>query len=105
MSSLLNKFVSRVEFESYEDFKENFRINVPDNFNFAYDVVDDYAENIPDKIAMVWCDDHDNDRVFTFADMKYYGDKAANFFTSCGIKKGDTVMLTLKARYEFWFCL
>ncbi|MGZ7160321.1 MAG: AMP-binding protein, partial [Methanobacterium sp.] len=105
MSSILNKFVPRVEFESYEDFKENFRINVPDNFNFAYDVVDDYAENIPDKIAMVWCDDHDNDRVFTFADMKYYGDKAANFFTSCGIKKGDTVMLTLKARYEFWFCL
>ncbi|MGZ7095497.1 MAG: AMP-binding protein [Methanobacterium sp.] len=105
MSSILNKFVPRVEFESYEDFKENFRINVPDNFNFAYDVVDDYAENIPDKIAMVWCDDHDNDRVFTFANMKYYGDKAANFFTSCGIKKGDTVMLTLKARYEFWFCL
>jgi len=105
MSSLLNKFVSRVEFESYEDFKENFRINVPDNFNFAYDVVDEYAEKIPDKIAMVWCDDHDNDRVFTFADMKYYSDKAANFFIKCGIKKGDTVMLTLKARYEFWFCI
>lgn len=105
MSSLLNKFVPRVEFESYEDFKENFRINVPDNFNFAYDVVDEYAEKIPDKIAMVWCDDHDNDRVFTFADMKYYSDKAANFFIKCGIKKGDTVMLTLKARYEFWFCI
>ncbi len=105
MSSLLNKFVSRVEFESYEDFKENFKINIPENFNFAYDVVDEYAEKIPDKIAMVWCDDNDNDRVFTFADMKYYSDKAANFFTKCGIKKGDTVMLTLKARYEFWFCI
>lgn len=105
MSSLLNKFVSRVEFESYEDFKENFKINVPDNFNFAYDVVDKYAEEVPDKIAMVWCDDHDNEQVFTFADMKYYSDKAANFFIKCGIKKGDTVMLTLKARYEFWFCI
>ena len=105
MSSLLNKFLSKVEFESYEDFKENFKINIPENFNFAYDVVDEYAENIPDKIAMVWCDDNDNDRVFTFADMKYYSDKAANFFIKCGIKKGDTVMLTLKARYEFWFCL
>jgi acetyl-CoA synthetase len=104
MSSLLNKFVSMIEFESYEDFKENFKINIPENFNFAYDVVDDYATNIPDKIAMVWCDDN-NDRVFTFADMKYYSDKAANFFIKCGIKKGDTVMLTLKARYEFWFCL
>lgn len=105
MSSILNKFVNKVEFESYEDFKENFRIIVPNNFNFAYDVVDEYAEQIPDKIALVWCDDHDNDTVFTFEDMKYYSDKAANFFTKSGIKKGDTVMLTLKARYEFWFCL
>jgi acetyl-CoA synthetase len=105
MSSLLNKFLSKVEFESYEDFKENFKINVPDNFNFAYDVVDEYAEQIPDKIAMVWCNDSDDEQVFTFADMKYYSDKAANFFTKHGIKKGDTVMLTLKARYEFWFCI
>lgn len=105
MSSLLNKFLSKVEFESYDDFKDNFKISVPENFNFAYDVVDEYAENIPDKVAMVWCDDNDNDQVFTFADMKYYSDKAANFFIKCGIKKGDTVMLTLKARNEFWFCI
>ncbi len=105
MSSLLNKFVSKVEFESYEDFKENFSINVPDNFNFAYDIVDEYAEKIPDKVALVWCDDHNNEAVFTFADMKYYSDKAANFFIKYGIKKGDTVMLTLKGRYEFWFCI
>ena len=105
MSSLLNKFVPKREFESYEDFKENFKIDVPDNFNFAYDIVDEYAENIPDKIAMVWCNDEGDEQVFTFADMKYYSDKTANFFKKCGIKKGDTVMLTLKARYEFWFCI
>ena len=105
MSSLLNKFVPKREFESYEDFKENFKIDVPDNFNFAYDVVDAYAENIPDKIALVWCNDNGDEEVFTFADIKYYSDKAANFFKKCGIKKGDTVMLTLKARYEFWFCI
>ena len=105
MSSLLNKFVPKIEFESYEDFKENFKIDVPDNFNFAYDIVDAYAEEVPDKTAMVWCNDNDNERIFTFADMKHYSDKAANFFRKCGIKKGDTVMLTLKARYEFWFCI
>lgn len=105
MSSLLKKFLPRVEFDSYEDFKENFQINVPQNFNFAYDVVDEYATSFPHKTAMVWCNDHDNDRVFTFEDMKHYSDKAANFFIELGIKKGDTVMLTLKARYEFWFCL
>jgi len=104
MLSLLNKFVPKTEFDSYEDFEKNFRIEVPEEFNFAYDVVDEYADKDPEKIAMVWCDDN-SDRKFTFKDMKFYSDKAANLFKDCGITKGDTVMLTLKSRYEFWFCL
>ena len=104
MASLLNKFVSKIDFESYEDFEKNFRIIVPEEFNFAYDVVDEYADKYPEKIAMVWCDDN-SDRIFTFKDMKIYSDKAANLFRDSGIKKGETVMLTLKSRYEFWFCL
>ena len=84
--------------------KITFRIDVPEQFNFAYDVVDEYAEKHPEKIAMVWCDDN-SDRIFTFKEMKYYSDKAANLFKDSGIIKGDTVMLTLKSRYEFWFCL
>ena len=104
MSSLLNKFVPKTQFESYEDFEKNFKIQIPKNFNFAYDVVDEYAEKYPDKVAMVWCDDN-SDRTFTFKDMKIYSDKAANLFKNLGIVKGQTVMLTLKSRYEFWFCL
>lgn len=103
--NLYNKFVSRTEFSSYEDFYENFNINVPENFNFAYDVVDEYARLCPDKRAIVWCDDKGAERTFTFGDLKFYSDKTANFFTSLGIKKGDTVMLILKRRYEFWFSL
>lgn len=105
MSSLLEKFVSKTEFESYQDFHENFKIIIPENFNFAYDVVDKYAEEHPDKKALVWCDDKQDEVIFTFKDLKRYSDKAANFFLNCGIKKGDTVMLTLKSRYEFWFCI
>ena len=67
-------------------------------------MVDEYAEKDPEKVAMVWCDDND-ERIFTFKDMKLYSDKAANLFKDCGIVKGDTVMLTLKSRYEFWFCI
>lgn len=105
LASLLHKFVSRVEFDSYEDFRNNFRIIVPENFNFAYDVVDVYAEEQPDKIALVWCNDHGEERIFTFRDMKHWSDKAANLFRSYGIRKGDTVMLTLKSRYDFWICM
>ena len=105
MTSLLSQFVSRTDFESYEDFQENFKILVPENFNFAYDVVDVYARDSPEKIAMAWCDDNGEEKIFTFKDLKYYSDKAANFFVKHGIGKGDYVMLTLKSRYEFWYCI
>ncbi|MDD3043315.1 MAG: AMP-binding protein [Methanosarcinaceae archaeon] len=105
MSSLLSQFVSKTDFESYEDFNDNFKILVPENFNFAYDVVDRYAKDCPEKRAMVWCDDLGNEKIFTFGDLKYYSDKAANLFSKYGIGKGDYVMLTLKSRYEFWFCI
>ncbi|UTB31432.1 MAG: AMP-binding protein [Methanobacterium sp. ERen5] len=105
MSSLLNEFVSKTDFGSCSDFEKNFRINIPEEFNFSYDVVDKYAEMDPEKIAMVWCNDNDEERTFTFKDLKIYSDKAANLFRESGLVKGDTVMLTLKSRYEFWFCL
>jgi acetyl-CoA synthetase len=101
---ILEKYVNRTEFNSYEDFKAEFKINIPENFNFAYDVVDETAIESPDKIAMVWCDDSGNEATFTFGQMKYYSDKAASFFHSAGIRKGDPVMLILKRHYEFWFC-
>ena len=105
MTSLLSQFVSKTDFESFEDFQKNFKILFPENFNFAYDIVDAYARDSPEKLAMIWCDDNEEERIFTFKDLKYYSDKAANFFAKHGIGKGDYVMLTLKSRYQFWFCI
>jgi acetyl-CoA synthetase len=101
---MLHKYLAKTDFNSYDDFAKNFKINVPENYNFAFDTVDEIARETPDKIAMVWCDDKGAEAVFTFEQMKLYSDKAANFFLSAGIKKGDAVMLILKRRYEFWFC-
>ena len=42
---LLNRFLERTEFESYEDFKKNYKLNIPENFNFGYDIVDEYARS------------------------------------------------------------
>ncbi len=102
---ILDQFLNKTEFSSYEDFTENFKVTVPDRFNFAFDVVDQIALQSPDKTAMVWCDDSGNERYFTFQDMSTYSNRAANFFLSAGIRKGEKVMLILKRRYEFWFCL
>ncbi len=101
---VLEKYLKHIDFKSYEEFKSGFEITIPENFNFAYDVVDETARTTPDKTAMVWCDDKGNEAVFTFAQMKYFSDKAANFFRSKGIRKGDRVMLILKRHYTFWFC-
>ncbi len=103
--NMLNKYLSKVDFTSYEDLIENFKINIPENFNFVYDVVDEYARLEPDKVAIVWCDEHGAEATFTFGQLKKYSDKTANFFKSVGIKRGDPVMLVLKRRYEFWFCI
>ena len=102
---MLKQFVSKTKYTSYEDFIQNFRIIVPERFNFAYDVVDVIAARQPSKIALVWCDDKGNKAVFTFSQLKQCVDKTANFFSSHGIKKGDPVMLILKRRFEFWFCI
>lgn len=100
---LLHKFLDRVEFDSYEDFKQNYKLNIPENFNFGYDVVDAWAEYDKNKIALVWCDDHNNEVIYTFDDIKRLSNKAANFFKSLGINKGDRVLFLLRQRYEYWF--
>ena len=77
------------------------QVDIPDNFNFAYDVVDVLAEN-PEKPAMMWCDDNGAERLVTFAQIKEESDKIASFLASLGLKKGDMVMLILKRHFEFW---
>lgn len=101
---VLEKYLRQTEFGSYEDFRSGYEISIPGNFNFAYDVVDEIARVTPEKIAMVWCDDKGNEAVFTFGQMKYYSCKAASFFKSAGIRKGDPVMLIMKRHYTYWFC-
>ena len=82
-----------------------FDITMPDNFNFAYDVVDDIAINDPERTAMVWCNPEGEEHVFTFADMKTWSDKTANFMADCGIGRGDFVMVILRRHYQFWFTM
>ena len=93
------------DYTTYEELKDNFSIEIPENFNFAYDVVDEYAKTEPNRTALVWCDDNDEEKIFSFLDLKLASDKTANFLLSQGIKKGDAVMLILRRRYEFWFFL
>ncbi len=103
--NLLSKYLPRIDFESYEDFKKNYKLNVPENFNFGYDIVDEYARLEPSKPALIWLNDDGEEKHFTFGDVKEQSDRIANLLTSLGIKKGERVMLILKQRPEVWFTL
>ncbi len=104
MNYLLNKFLPQIEFDSYEEFREKFTINVPENFNFGYDVVDAWAAEEPEKRALVWVNEEDEERIFTFTDISRLSNQAANFFRSLGLRKGDVVMMILRRRWEYWVC-
>lgn len=78
-------------------------IHYKDNFNFAYDVVDEIARENPEKRAIVWCNANDEERIFTFSDVMKESNRYANALSGLGIRKGDYVMLCLKKHYEYWF--
>ncbi|MDR0586952.1 MAG: AMP-binding protein [Treponema sp.] len=99
---LLDTFLPRKEFDSYEDFYNGFSVHVPERFNFAWDVMDSLAETKAGEKALVWCDEKGAEAAFSYGDIKKLSNRAANVLASAGIKKGDPVMLILKRRWEYW---
>ena len=83
----------------------DYQYKYPENFNFAYDVVDAIAEAEPGRRAMIWCNPCGEEHVFTYGDLKRYSDKTANMLRVKGIGKGDMVMVVLKRHYQFWFTI
>ncbi len=102
--AIYEKFIgrSRESFISLKDCRENFKITYENNFNFAYDVIDVLGTEKPDKLALLYVSNTGEEKRFTFGDMKHLSDKAANYFVSQGVKKGDPVLLILKRSYLFW---
>ena len=102
---MLERFVKQTKYTSQEDFRKNFKIEVPENFNFGYDVVDAWAATQPDKKAILWTNDQGLEHQYTYAELKEKTDATASYFQSLGIGHGDMVMLILKRRIEFWLSI
>ncbi|GHV85457.1 acetyl-CoA synthetase [Spirochaetia bacterium] len=100
--SLLDTYLPRQDFSSYEDFYANFTVHTPDNFNFAWDVMDELARIKPDAPALVWCDEKGAEASFSYVDIQRLSNQAATILTQGGIGKGDPVMLVLKRHWEYW---
>ena len=100
---IYHKYIDVVEDEQGTPISIKFKNT--DTFNFAFDLVDELANREPDKLAMLHISNDKVERRFTFSDMKKESNRAANYFASLGIKKGDKVMLVLKRHYQFWIAM
>ena len=103
--TMVERFLKQTTFTSQEDYKKNLQFIIPEHFNFAYDVMDVWAEEQPDKLALLWTSDQNEEIRFTFKDLKEQTDQTASYFQQLGIGHGDMVMLILKRRYEFWLSI
>ncbi|MGN8245749.1 AMP-binding protein [Cellulomonas soli] len=83
----------------------SFSFTCPPSFNFAYDVVDRLGRETPDRRALRWCNDHGEERTFTFAEISRLSDQAAAYFLQIGVRKGDRVLLVLKRHAQFWWAI
>ena len=99
---MIERFLKQTTFTSVEDYNNNLEFIVPENFNFAYDVMDAWAEEKPDGLALLWTNDQGEEIRTTFRELKEQTDQAASYLQSLGIGKNDPVMLILKRRYEWW---
>ena len=102
---MIERFLKQTVFTSQEDFAKNLQFIIPDHFNFAYDVMDVWAQQKPEKTGLLWTNDEGACEQFSFARLKELSDKTAAYFAQLGIGKGDMVMLILKRRYEFWLAM
>jgi acetyl-CoA synthetase len=99
----------------YEDFYKEIKdaqgrivdveLSYGEDFNFAYDVMDRFASEVPGELALLHKTADGKVTRFTFGDIKRLSDKAANALKGLGVGRGDSVMLLLKRRYEFWISI
>lgn len=99
------KFLKKNNFDDYNDYIKNAIPKIPSNFNFSYDVIDAIANEEPDKVALLWTNDSGEKKSFTFKDLSKQSNAVANFLSSRGLVKGDTVLLFLRRRWEYWILM
>lgn len=99
------KFLKKTEFDNYDDYIQNGAPIVPANFNFAYDVIDVLGQQEPNKLALLWTDDSGVKMEFTFRDLSRMSNAVANFLASRGLHRGDTVLLFMRRRWEYWILM
>jgi len=90
---------------SYDEVYNNFKWDVPEYYNFAFDVIDKWAEKKPQKVALMTIDSESSARKHTFSDLSILSNKFANVLKKEGIKKGDFIIVMLPKIPEWYIAV
>ena len=86
----------------YQQLCATFKWSRPTHYNFATDVIDRWASENPEKLAIFWIDDNANQKQRSFADISNHSKSLASGLTSAGVKRGDVIILMLGRAIEWW---
>ena len=103
--SLLDQLCSNKNYDHYESFSKDFKITPPENFNFGFDVIDVMGDTHANETAVLWISPDNEEKCFTYRDLKVLSSKVANALAGAGIQKGDVVLLALRRHYQYWYTM
>ncbi len=87
---------------NYEQTYAAFSWERPERFNFARDVIDIWAEQDAEKLAILWIDDAGGEVRRSFAQLAARSRKLCNVLTEAGVQRGDVIILMLGRKLEWW---
>jgi len=87
---------------SYDETYNDFRIDIPEYFNFGFDVIDGWANKDRNKLAMIWVNQEGREEKFTFWDLMRLSNQIVNIMIKYGVNKGDRVLIMLPRVPEWW---
>ena len=89
------------EMVEYERTCRDFRWEVPEYYNFAFDIVERWAEDAQ-QLAMLWVNERGDEKRFTFRDFAARSNQVGNALHTMGMRQGDRILIILPRLPEWW---
>jgi acyl-coenzyme A synthetase/AMP-(fatty) acid ligase len=89
------------EMVDYEQTCREFRWEVPEHYNFAFDVVDRWGEDAQ-KLAMLWVNEQGDEQRLSFRHFTVRSNQVGNALRTMGIRKGDRILIMSPRLPEWW---
>ncbi|XP_063652879.1 acyl-coenzyme A synthetase ACSM3, mitochondrial isoform X4 [Pan troglodytes] len=103
-----NRTATPQNFSNYESMKQDFKLGIPEYFNFAEDVLDQWTDKEkagkkPSNPAFWWINRNGEEMRWSFEELGSLSRKFANILSEvCSLQRGDRVILILPRVPEWW---